>query len=233
MAVFLVPDKIYVCNGVTVKDYFLTVHNPGKIPLPDKRTKKLLGVTIHNTEEITPARGTTMSEQYARATMNGNMRDVRVHYYVDDKEAWHTLPDEWCGWHAADGFGNGNTATIAIEIIGNTAEAEENGARLAAFLLDKYGFGVDCLYTHSYWLNVMMGKTGGKDYLCTLINSRKNCPAYIIPHWGTFVNAAAGFMPQKSPRYCVQVGAFSSEDNAKKLLAEVRKKYPDAFIKTE
>ncbi len=226
-------------NGVVVKDYLLTAHNPNKIALPNKRTKKLLGITIHNTEAITVAKGTTMSEQYVRATVNGNMKDTRVHYYVDDKEAWHTLPDEWCGWHAADGLGNGNTATIAIEIIGDSAKAEENGAKLAAYLLDKYdlldkyGLGTDRLYTHSYWINVMMGKKGAKDYLCTLKNSRKNCPAYIIPHWGTFVKTVAGFIPKKPKKYYVQVGAFSSKANAQRYLKEVRKKYPNAYIKTE
>ncbi len=233
MAVFLKPDRVNVCNGVTVKDYFLTVHNPNKIALPNKRTKKLLGVTIHNTEKINAEKGTTMSEQYARATLNDNMSGVIVQYYVDDKEAWHILPDEWCGFHSSDGLGNGNTATIAIEIIGTSAKAEENGARLAAYLLDKYGFGVDSLYTHSYWLNVLMGKTGAKDYLCTLKNSRKNCPVYIIPHWGEFVKAVAGFVPKKPARYFVQVGAFSSKANAESYLNEVRKKYPNAYIKTE
>lgn len=233
MAVFLKPDKVSTLNGVVVKDYFLTVHNPNKIALPNRRTKKLLGVTIHNTEEITPAKGTTMSEQYARATLNGNMGDVVVHYYVDDKEAWHILPDEWCGWHSGDGLGNGNTATIAIEIIGSSAKAEENGARLAAYLLGKYEFTTDNLYTHSYWLNILMGKNGGKDYLCMLRNSRKNCPVYIIPHWGDFVKDVAGYIPKKPAIYYVQVGAFSSEDSAHSLLEQVKRVYPNAFIKTE
>ncbi len=233
MAVFLEPDRVYVCNGVTVKDHLLTVHNPNNIALPNKRAKRLLGITIHNTEWIEVDKATTMSEQYVRATVNGNMKDTRVHYYVDDKEAWHTLPDDWCGWHAADGPGNGNTATIAIEIIGDSAKAEENGAKLAAYLLDKYGLTTDNLYTHSYWINVMMGEKGAKDYLCTLKNSVKNCPIYIIPHWGTFVKKVAGFAPKKTAKYYVQVGAFSFEDNAQSFLEQVRKIYPDAFIKFE
>ncbi len=233
MAVFLKPDRVNTLNGVVVKDYFLTEHNPNKIALPNKRTKKLLGVTIHNTETITPAKDTTMSEQYARATVNGNMGGVAVHYYVDDTEVWHILPDDRCGWHSGDGLGNGNTATIAIEIIGSSDKAEENGARLAAYLLGKCGFGVDSLYTHSYWLNVLMGKTGEKDHLCTLKNSRKNCPIYIIPHWSAFVKAVAGFIPDKPAMYFVQVGAFSSEDNAQSFLEQVRMVYPNAFIKKE
>ncbi len=61
-------------------------------------------------------------------------------------------PDEWCGWHSGDGLGNGNTATIAIEIIGDSKKAEENGAKLAAYLLDKYDlldkYGFKSPYLH-------------------------------------------------------------------------------------
>lgn len=70
---FLVPDKTKVINGVTVKEFLLTKHNPNGIALPSKRIKPLLGVTMHNTSRINAARGTTQSEQYTRATYNGNM----------------------------------------------------------------------------------------------------------------------------------------------------------------
>lgn len=45
---------------------------------------KIIGVTVHNTDWISVASGTTPAEQYTRATVNGNMKDVRVHYYVDN-----------------------------------------------------------------------------------------------------------------------------------------------------
>lgn len=132
----LTADKTYTANGVTVKDYFLTQHNPNKISLPKARTKPLLGVTIHNTPTIS-VKNTTMSEQYTRATVNGNMRTARIHYYVDHVEAWHNLPDNWQSWHAG----------------------------------------------------------------------------------------------QSGKLYRVQVGAFSNKENAEKLLKELQKTYPDAFIK--
>lgn len=239
MANFLNPDRIYNANGVTVKEYLLTSHNPQKIALPPKRTKALIGITIHNTESIAAAKGTTMSEQYTRATINGNMGDVRVHFYVDDKEAWQNLPLDFTGWHAADGQGNGNTATIAIEVIGNSVKAEENAARLTAYLLDKYKFTVKNVYTHSYWLNVKDGKLAGtkaqsfqdKDILCTMKRYDKNCPLYIIPHWHGFLKAVEGFNTKKVV-YSVQVGAFSSKENAERKLSEVKKVFPEAFIKT-
>ena len=115
---FLRADKVTELNGVTVKEYLLTEHNPRRITMPSRRALPLMGVTIHNTDAI-KVNGTTMAEQYTRATYNGNMGTVRVHFYVDDTEAWQNLPLDWQGWHAADGSGNGNARTIAIECIGD------------------------------------------------------------------------------------------------------------------
>lgn len=239
---FLKPDKIYTLNGVTVKDFLLTEHKHNNAAFPGKRTLPLLGTTIHNTEKITVV-GTTMSEQYARATVNGNMGQCFVHYYVDEIEAWHLLPDDWTGWHAADGAnGDGNCRTIAIEIIGNSPEAEENGAKLAAGLLAKYGLTTENLYTHSHWMNVFSGKTGTREYLNTLNNPRKNCPVYILPHWADFEAKVAGYLPEEIPDapvpnadkpktiYRVQVGAYSSRENAETFLKEVKAKGLNGFI---
>ncbi|MDE6666666.1 MAG: N-acetylmuramoyl-L-alanine amidase, partial [Ruminococcus sp.] len=87
-------------------------------------------------------------EQYTRATVNGNMNDVRVHYYVDNTCAWQNLPLNLSGWHAADGSGNGNRRTIAIECIMSSAyndrdkKSEDNAAKLAAALLKKYNLSI-------------------------------------------------------------------------------------------
>ena len=100
----LTPDKTTTLGGVTVKEYLLTKHNPNRIDMPTAQlTGKVLGVTIHNTDRIKTAAGTTPAEQYTRATVNGNMKTVRVHYYVDSTCAWQNLPLSLSGWHAADG----------------------------------------------------------------------------------------------------------------------------------
>lgn len=189
----LTPDKITTLGGVTVKEYLLTKHNPNHIDMPTAlMTGKVLGVTIHNTDRIKTAAGTTPAEQYTRATVNGNMKTVRVHYYVDSTCAWQNLPLSLSGWHAADGSGNGNRRTIAIECImngsGDAADkrAEENAARLAAALLKQHGLGINHLYTHTHWLNVRDGRNGTVDQLNTMHNSYKMCPAYILPHWAAF-----------------------------------------------
>ena len=237
----LTPDKTTTLGGVNVKEYLLTGHNPNHIDMPSvSMAGKIIGVTVHNTDWITVARGTTPAEQYTRATVNGNMKDVRVHYYVDNTCAWQNLPRNLSGWHAADGSGNGNRRTIAIECIMSSAynstdkKSEDNCAKLAAALLKQYGLGINHLYTHTHWLNVRDGKRGTVDQLNTMHNSHKMCPAYILPHWAEFKKKVQSYLnagtstisaPSTKQLYRVrkswadtksQLGAYSSLENAKK-----------------
>ena len=222
----LKPDKTSKLGGVTVNEYLLTKHNPNRIDMPSGNMSNIIGVTIHNTDWIDVALGTTPAEQYTRATVNGNMGDVRVHYYVDDVCAWQNLPLTLPGWHAADGDGDGNMKTIAIECImsskydSDDKKSEDNCAKLAAALLNKYKLDINHLYTHNHWY------------------SKKYCPAYILPHWKSFVEKVKSYMKKSSTTstssstsatptlYRVrkswsdinsQIGAFSSLDRAKKV----------------
>ena len=235
------PDTSTTLNGVKINEYLLTKHNPNRIDMPSVFMEgKVIGVTVHNTDWISVASGTTPAEQYTRATVNDNMKDVRVHYYVDNTCAWQNLPLSLSGWHAADGSGNGNRKTIAIECIMSSAynstdkKSEDNCARLAAALLKKYGLDINHLYTHTHWLNVRDGKSGTVDYLNTTRNPYKMCPAYILTHWAEFKKKVQAYMnvgsstpATSSPKqlYRVrkswsdaksQIGAFSSLENAKK-----------------
>ena len=235
------PDTSTTLNGVKINEYLLTKHNPNRIDMPSVSMEgKVIGVTVHNTDWISVASGTTPAEQYTRATVNGNMKDVRVHYYVDNTCAWQNLPHSLRGWHAADGSGNGNRRTIAIECIMSSAynvtdkKSEDNCARLAAALLKKYNLDINHLFTHTHWLNVRDGKSGTVDYLNTARNPYKMCPLYILPHWSAFKSKVQSYMKSgtsvsKNPTtkllYRVrkswsdaksQIGAFSSLDNAKK-----------------
>ena len=199
---FLQPDSQYTMNGVIINEYSLIKHNIKGLSMPSKFNKKIIGVTIHNTDWINTATGTSPAEQYTRATRNGNMKTVRVHYYVDNVCGWQNLPLDYQGWHAADGSGNGNTATISIECImspnynDKDKRSEDNAARLAAALLKKYNLGIENLYTHTYWLNIRDGyNKGTKDYLCTFRRSGiKWCPLYINPHWEAFVKKVQMYM---------------------------------------
>ena len=235
------PDATTTLNGVKINEYLLTKHNLNHIDMPSvSMAGKIIGVTVHNTDWITVASGTTPAEQYTRATVNNNMKDVRVHYYVDNVCAWQNLPHSLSGWHAADGSGNGNRRTIAIECIMSSAynsvdkKSEDNAAKLAAALLKQYGLDINHLYTHTHWLNVRDGRNGTVDQLNTLYNRYKMCPAYILPHWAIFkakvqsyLNAGTSTIsaPSTKQLYRVrkswadaksQLGAYSSLENAKK-----------------
>ena len=208
----LKPTKTTVINGVKVNEYLL------KSMYPTGGMTHIKGVTIHNTDWITTASETTPAEQYTRATANGNMADVLVHYYVDDTCAWQNLPHSVHGWHAADGNGDGNMQTIAIECIMSPnyyekdKKSEDNAARLAAAILKQLGLGIDQLYTHQHWY------------------SKKYCPAYILPHWEQFrrkVQSYLGSVPESQPSemyrirkawgdVASQIGAFANLDSAKK-----------------
>ena len=235
------PDATTTLNGVKINEYLLTKHNPNHIDMPSvSMAGKIIGVTVHNTDWITVASGTTPAEQYTRATVNNNMKDVRVHYYVDNVCAWQNLPHSLSGWHAADGSGNGNRRTIAIECIMSSAynstdkKSEDNCAKLAAALLKQYGLDINHLYTHTHWLNVRDGRNGTVDQLNTMYNRYKMCPAYILPHWAEFKKKVQSYLnagtstisaPSTKQLYRVrkswadaksQIGAYSSLENAKK-----------------
>ena len=222
----LKADKTTKMNSVTVNEYLLTKHNPNKIDMPTHKITNLIGITVHNTDRITVASNTTPAEQYTRATVNGNMKDVRVHFYVDDVCAWQCLPLDLSGWHATDGSGDGNRKTISIECIMNGSgdakdkKAEGNCAKLVAYLLDKFKLKDTAIYSHNHWY------------------SKKYCPAYILPHWNNFKKKVISYRnkntaiegnskPSNSVKalYRVrtswdntksQIGAFSSLENAKK-----------------
>ncbi len=232
----LKADKTFMANGVKISQYLLHNHNVNKIDLPVAKINGLLGVTIHNTDDLNNVEDD--AEQYTRATVNGNMKSVRVHYYVDDIGAWQNLDEAYQSWHAADGNGNGNTKTISIECImtgknqAQDIKAKDNAARLAAWILSRHGLTDKSLFTHTHWLNVKDGVKGTREYLNTKPNPYKICPYFIMPKWsefeqlvGRYINGLGGTTaPQASKIYRVQVGAFGVKANADKYAAELKGK---------
>ena len=191
----IIADKEFEIFGVKVKEYLLVNHNVNGITLPTKRVKPLKGITIHNTNDL--ANIEDDGRNYTASTVNGNMRTVRVHYYVDDLYIWQNLDESLQNWTCTDGNGDGNATTIAIEcIMKNSYDAEslkamDNCARLTAYLCVKYNLTTDNVYTHTYWLHMRdkdsISKCGDKDKICTARHSYKTCPTYIIPQWDKFL----------------------------------------------
>lgn len=191
----IIADREFDIFGIKVKEYLLANHNINSISLPSKRVKPLKGITIHNTEDL--ANIEDDGRNYTASTVNGNMRTVRVHYYVDDLCAWQNLDESMQNWSCADGNGDGNATTIAIECImkspydAESLKAMDNCARITAYLCKKYNLTVDDIYTHTYWLHMRdkdsVSKCGDKDKICTTRHSYKTCPLYIIPQWDKFL----------------------------------------------
>lgn len=189
-------------------------------------TGKVKFITIHNTDDLDGVNDD--AEQYTRATYNENMNSVRVHFYVDDLGAWQNLKagtgmtkndpkgSAEVSWHAGDGSvaDGGNMTSLSIEIIMNDtgahdAQAKDNGARLAAWLLWTHDLNIDSLVTHTYWVNKLSGKHfSDKDEQCTnLVKGKKWCPAFIFgstahevafANWKSFKTLAKKYLSQLS-----------------------------------
>ena len=107
-------------------------------------------ITIHNTANDASA----VNEI---AYMKRNSYNS-YHFAVDDVEARQGLPLDRNNFSCGDGAnGTGNRKSIAIEICYSKSggaryvQAEENCVQLVAYLLKKYGLGVDRVKKHQDW----------------------------------------------------------------------------------
>lgn len=175
-------------------------------------------VVIHETDNWAPGAN---ARAHATAMRNGNL-DGTVHYYVDSQECYQTLEHQDGAWAVGDGhgrYGISNLNSINIEICVNPESdyytAVDRAARLAAMLLNQYGWDTSHLKRH-------------------YDASRKHCPRRILDEglWDSFVKCTASYMkkqggaaPAAAPLYRVrktwadsksQLGAYAVLDNAKK-----------------
>ena len=211
----IIADKEFEIFGVKVKEYLLANHNINGITLPTKRVKPLKGITIHNTNDL--ANIEDDGRNYTASTVNGNMRTVRVHYYVDDLYIWQNLDESLQNWTCTDGNGDGNATTIAIEcIMKNSYDTEslkamDNCARLTAYLCVKYKLTTNDVYTHTYWLHMRdkdsISKCGDKDKICTARHSYKTCPTFIIPQWDKFLALVNKYITEMGSKVVVKPSA--------------------------
>lgn len=176
-------------------------------------------VVIHETDNWSKGAN---SRAHATAMKNGNL-DGTVHYYVDSQECYQTLEHQDGAWAVGDGhgrYGISNLNSINIEICVNPESdyytAVDRAARLAAMLLNQYGWDTSHLKRH-------------------YDASRKHCPRRILDEglWDGFVKCTASYMKKQTgtttttttaPLYRVrktwedsksQVGAYAVLGNAK------------------
>lgn len=170
-------------------------------------------IVIHNTANDAPA----VNEI---SYMKNNNYEVSYHYAVDDKEIVQGIPENRNAWASGDGHGNGNMKGIHIEICYSLSggsrfdAAEKNAAEFTAYLLKKYGWGIDKVTKH-------------QDY------DGKYCPHRTLDRgWSRFIDMVKSYMgqaekPATAPveeLYRVrkswtdsasQIGAFKELSNAK------------------
>lgn len=166
-------QKVMYYKGLRIREDLLdrnSYNNKYKYGNPMPRVEY---ITIHNTANVGPA----VNER----TYLNNRRDnvyISFHFAVDEREAIQILPYDVNGWHAGDGQGKGNRASIGVEICRSRCtgkdeqlyrRAEENGVKLAAYLLKRFNLPLSALRKHQDW-------------------SGKNCPHRILDEkrWESF-----------------------------------------------
>ncbi len=106
-------------------------------------------ITIHNTGN----EKSTAQNERAWLTNPSNNITASWHIVVDEREAIEAIPLNEIAWHAGDGDGQGNTASIGIEICesGDYAKTLENAVQLVANMLHERGWGIERLRRHFDW----------------------------------------------------------------------------------
>lgn len=141
-----------------------TLQRPGLAMTPTS-------ITIHSTANLT---STAQNERDNLARVN-NDRQASFHIVIDERQAIECIPLTETAWHAGDGrkAGGGNMASIGIEICesGDREKTLRHAVEATAYILSKYGWGVDRLKQHFDW-------------------SGKNCPRILrdTDRWGWFVD---------------------------------------------
>lgn len=150
-------------------------------------------ITVHNTANDASA----MSEI---SYMLGRPDKVSFHVAVDDYRVVTGLPFNRSAFHAGDGkTGTGNRKTIGIEICYSKSggkrfeEAENLAAEYIAYLLKKYGWGIDKVKKHQDW-------------------SGKYCPHRTLDlGWQRFLNKVRSYMEIQNKKDTTEVKKGSDE----------------------
>lgn len=106
-------------------------------------------ITIHSTANLK----STAQNERDWLTNPENEGTASWHICVDEKEAIEAVPLNEVAWHAGDGRGQGNRASIGIEICesGDRHKTLQNAAELVAKMLKERGWGIDKLRRHYDW----------------------------------------------------------------------------------
>ena len=151
----LVPEDVTAAIGVTYEVQDIRISN--KRP---NQKRKIKYIVIHNTAN---SQSTAQNEVDYLSNAN-NTSSTSFHIAVDDCQIIEAIPPTEVAFHA--GTKEGNQYGIGIEICesGNYEKAEENAAKLVAYLMQYYNIPLEDVKTH-------------QDF------SGKPCPRLILGHW--------------------------------------------------
>ena len=225
---------------MTITNKLSTVHTTAK----DNRDIKY--IVIHYTAGVTSKAGSAINTaDFFRTTST----EVSSDFTVDDNAVVQYNPDiknryTWhCGGNKYATKGGSlygickNSNSIGIEICSANSTGKMQNAN------DKSYSFTDAAVANAEWLvKKLMAEYNipAERVVRHYDVTGKPCPGIIgwnadsgsEAKWTAFKQAISGAAVSASaPKYYVQVGAFSSRKNAENYLDEVKKTYPDAFIK--
>jgi N-acetylmuramoyl-L-alanine amidase len=165
-------------------------------------------ITIHSTGNP------TSSAKNERAWLENptNKRTASWHYVVDENTIIEAIPPNYVAWHAGDGNGQGNMASISIEMCesGNRDRVLVKTKELVKYLMNKHN--IRKVVRHYDW-------------------TKKNCPR-ILNHDGKWTDwypfladiFKAEAVIKDQTKYRLRSGAFSSAADFAKAVGIVKDK---------
>ena len=201
-----------------ITEMFLT---PNKYSRPGIKLEKVTKIAVHYVGN--PKSTAKNNRDYFENLKNTHERYVSAHFIIGlEGEIVQCIP--LSEWSYCTNQANGYSISIECchpDSTGKFNKATEDSlVELCAYLCKKYGLSADDVIRH-------YDVTG------------KHCPLWYVSHPEDFkafkerVRASISETAETPKQmYYVQVGAFSSKENAEKYLETVKKDYPNAFIKT-
>ena len=134
--------KLSIVDGIIQDDFLGRVPIVRSIIEPQGNVRNVrtfialdgpIGVTIHNTGNSNPSADALAHAAWLDGVEAGDGDYIGAHFFVDAQRIVQVLPINEVSYHAGDGMGRGNGATVSIEIC-ETAPYEECEA-VAAMLL--------------------------------------------------------------------------------------------------
>lgn len=177
-------EKLAIQNGIIKNDVIAGIPFKRRIVAPagslrnvrtGQQIKGPIGITVHNTGNAASSAGALNHAAWLQSVEDNDSTYLGVHFFVDAEVMVQTLPITEVSWHAGDGQGQGNTATISVEICETAPyeKCEANAKILCAHLL--YSLGLNRLFTHQMWNgkycpHLILDRPNGWTNFCADIN---------------------------------------------------------------